>query len=376
MQLLIKTEFGLEALVKREVQNLGYEDLLVEDGVVMLDGDERDIARLNIYLRTAERVAIVVAAGVVKEFEDLFQLMKRVNWPEFLPPDARFVVNAATRKSKLMSARSMQSVGKKAVLESFKERTGQTAFPESGIDAEIEITVLDDFARILLDTSGDGLYKRGYKTAGGIAPLKETMASALVQLSFWRAGRVLYDPLCGSGTIPIEAAMLARNIAPGGRRRFAAEQFVASNPAVWKEVRAEAEAAKKADLQLEICASDIDENAITMAKQNAERAGVADAISWAKLDIRDFRPKTEDGIIISNLPYGERLGTEEELRIIYKGLVDLLHRRPEYSYYLLTAEEKLEKILGRRADRKRKLYNGRIKVDYYQFYGPKPGNRK
>lgn len=370
IELIATATFGLEAVVKREIQNLGYRILRSEDGKITYLGDERAIVRSNLWLRSADRVLLKMGEFPATEFEDLFQQTKALPWEELIPIDGKFTVTCTSVKSKLHSVPSCQSIVKKAVVERLKEYYCIDLFPETGAEYTIKVTLLKDIAVLTVDTSGRGLHKRGYRVSDVAAPLKETLAAGLVQLSFWREGRLLVDPCCGSGTIAIEAAMIGRNLAPGLGREFASEGWELIPDQLWKEERKAAYGAVKYDADVRIAASDIDNRAVSAARSNAVEAGVDDVISFSRMDMKNLTAAEENGIIITNPPYGERIGSRRQIDEIYAKYRSFLTENPDWSLFLLTADKEAEgKILNRPADRRRKLYNGRLETCYYQFYG-------
>ncbi len=372
LELIATATFGLEAVVKREIENLGYKVSLSEDAKITFVGDERALVRANLWLRSADRVLIKMAEFKALEFEELFQQTKAIHWEEWIPPDGRFTVSGTSVKSKLHSVPTCQSIVKKAVVERLKEFYGLDHFAETGADYPIKVTILKDRATITLDTSGAGLHKRGYRINDVAAPIKETLAAAMVQLSFWKEGRLLVDPCCGSGTIPIEAAMIGKNIAPGLNRKFVSEEWEAISPSLWKEERRNAFEAIKQEAAIRIHASDIDPKAILAAQENAVEAGVDDVIEFRTLDIAKLQAQEPGGIIITNPPYGERIGEKKEIDKIYKSLHIFFKENPTWSLFLVTTDKNFENsVMERPAERRRKLYNGRLEVCYYQFHGVK-----
>ena len=369
-ELMATATFGLEACVKREIQALGYEIIGTENGHVAFLGDERAIARCNLWLRCADRVLLVMGQFPAETFEDLFQQTKGIAWEELIPPDGKFTVIGSSVKSRLHSVPACQSIVKKAVAERLGECYGMDVLTETGAEHRIKVSLLKDKALLTVDTSGTALHKRGYREADVAAPIKETMAAALIQLSFWKPGRVLLDPCCGSGTIPIEAALIGRNIAPGLSRHFAAEDWDLMDSSIWKEERRAAYAAIQTETPLEIYASDIDPRAAAATRTNAAAAGVEDCIRFSRADLslRENLPE-EGGIMISNLPYGKRIGSETGIRKLYQALGRLMKESPRWSFFLLTSDKGLEKALRRKADRRRKLFNGNIETTYYQYHG-------
>jgi len=307
------------------------------------------------------------------EFEELFQNMKGIPWEEWIPADGNFKVNCTSVKSKLFSMRSCQSVSEKAIIERLKETYGMERFEKTGAEYVVKVTLLKDRATITLDTTGEGLHKRGYRQNAVTAPIKETLAAAMVQLSFWREGRLLVDPCCGSGTIPIEAAMIAKNIAPGLNRHFAAEKWDIIPEKIWKEERKAAFQEIQDDKDIRIQAYDINPAAIEAAEENAADAGVDDCIVFKRMNMTELEALEQGGIIITNPPYGERIGEKDEIRKIYNKLKNFLKQNPSWSLFMITPDKTIEKqVFGKPADRRRKLYNGNIEVCYYQYYGVKP----
>lgn len=372
-ELIATATFGLEAVVRREVEELGYNIIKTEDGKVTFAGDERAIVRSNLWLRSADRVLLRACEFDALSFEDLFQGIKAYPWENLIPADGKFTVTCSTVKSKLHNPPAIQSVSKKAVVERMSAAYGVDHFEETGAAYTIKVTMLKDRATVTVDTSGTGLHKRGYRVGSVEAPMKETLAAALVELSFFRAGRVLVDPCCGSGTIPIEAAMIAMHIAPGLSRSFACEDWDIIPSEVWKEERADA-FASIAVPEGRIYASDIDPKAVAAAKENAIEAGVDEYISFTRGDVKSLQPPVSDehGIIITNPPYGERIGEAEEINGIFKALGRFCKENPQWSLFVVTPDKDAEKkIMGRRANRRRKLYNGNIETTYYQFHGVK-----
>lgn len=385
LELIATATFGLEAVVKREIQNLGYTVIRTEDGRVTYQGDERAIVRSNLWLRTADRVYFRIGELDTKTFEELFQQIKGFPWEKWIPVDGAFPVVGTSVKSTLHSVPSCQSIIKKAIVSRLSDFYCVDRFEESGAEYRVRFSILKDHVTVMMDTSGSGLHKRGYRVRDVAAPMKETLAAALVQLSYWRDGamrpekyrsdppRMLVDTCCGSGTILIEAAMMARNIAPGLNRSFASMNWEWIPESLWKEERKKAFQEVDYDGELLIKGFDIDERAVEAARENAEEAGVGDDIRISKMDMKKFRAEEEHGIIITNPPYGERIGDDEKIQKIYRKLADILENRPTWSLFLITTDKKLEETLGRKADRRRKLYNGRLETQYYQFHSVKPG---
>ena len=372
LELIATATFGLEAVVKREIEALGYKILKTEDGKVTYMGDERAIAKSNLWLRSADRVLLKMAEFKAMEFEELFQQTKALPWEQLIPVDGIFTVTGSSVKSKLHSVPACQKIVKKAIVEKLKEFYGVEGFEETGAEYTVKATILKDRVTLTVDTSGVGLHKRGYRVADVAAPIKETLAAAMVQLSFWRDNRVMFGPCCGSGTIPIEAAMIARNIAPGLNRSFASEEWEFIKPEIWKEERKAAFEAMDYDKELEIYGFDINKKAVAAAIENAEEAGVDDCIKFMKVNVKDLRPVGENGIIITNPPYGERIGEKKEIKEIYQAYNKFFKENPDWSLFMITTDKKVEElIMEREANRRRKLYNGRLEVCYYQFHGEK-----
>ena len=340
-------------------------------------GDERAIARSNLWLRSADRVLLKMGEFKALEFEDLFQQTKAVAWEDIIPADGKFTVTGTSVKSKLHSVPACQSIVKKAIVERLGSFYCIDRFEETGAEYTVKVTILKDRVTLTIDTSGTGLHKRGYRVCDVAAPIKETLAAAMVQLSFWKAGRLLVDPCCGSGTIPIEAAMIGRNIAPGLNRKFASQEWDIIPPEIWKEERKAAFEAIDYDADIRIEASDISGRAVEAAIENAAEAGVDDCIEFKKMDMARLTAEEEGGIIITNPPYGERIGEKKQIEAIYSAYNEFYRKNPTWSLFMVTTDKEVEnKIFGRPADRRRKLYNGRLEVCYYQFHGQKPGRKQ
>lgn len=369
--LIATAAFGLEAVVSRELERLGYTDRVVEDGRVTFAADEAAIARTNLWLRSADRVLLQLGEFTATEFGALFDNVVALLWEEWLPRDAAIPVEVRVARSPINSPRSAQSIVKKAIVRRLGEAYGVSQLPETGAAYLVDVGIRGDHVSVAIDTSGDALHRRGYRTLSGPAPLKETLAAGLVQLSYWNRDRHFADPFCGSGTLPIEAALIGRNIAPGLKRRFVAEQWPRLSPAIWKEARAEAnDAILKTPLS--IYGSDIDRKAVSMAARHAAAAGVAHDVRFETKSFDEFRPAEAYGCMISNPPYGERLGEQKDVERLYRGMDEIFRRLPTWSLYILSAFPSFERDVQKRPDRKRKLYNGKIACNYYQFYGPRP----
>lgn len=370
VRLLATAAMGLEALVAREVKDLGYTDVTVENGKVMFDADVSAIPRLNLWLRTADRVKVIVGEFEAKTFDDLFEQTKALNWEDYIPEDGAFPVIGKSVKSKLYSVPDCQRLVKKAVAEKLKQKHGVAInMPETGAMYKIEVALLKDKVTLTLDSSGSGLHKRGYRLRQGEAPLKETLAAALVMLTNWKPDYPLVDLFCGSGTILIEAALIGQNIAPGFNREFASESWDFIPGELWERAFDEAEKLANYDQPLDITGTDLDPKMIEIAKDNAVEAGLADLITFKQMQARDFHPKKDNGYLITNPPYGERLNEEDEVKQMYRDLGKSMSLNSTWSSYVLTSHEQFEKLFGMKATKKRKLFNGFIKVDYYQYFG-------
>lgn len=376
IELTAPCNFGIEAILKREIEALGYEISKVDDGRVSFLADEFGICKANINLRTAERILIKMAEFEALSFEELFQNTKKVEWEKYIPKNGKFpVAKASSIKSKLFSTSDIQSIVKKAVVERLKNNFKLDWFSEEGAKYPIHVFVNKDIVTLYLDTSGVALHKRGYREHGSEASIKETLAAALVLLTPWKRDRVLIDPLCGSGTILIEAALIGKNIAPGINREFEAENWDRVPKKLWDKARNQAKQAEITERCEAISGFDIDENVLKIARENAKLAGVGDDIHFQKRDMRELSSKDKYGFIITNPPYGKRLQDQKSVEILYKDMGATFSKLPSWSFYIITAFENFEKAYGKRADKKRKLYNGMLKTDYYQFYGPKPPKR-
>ena len=372
LKLIATTTFGLEAIAKRELINLGYDNLVVENGKVKFTGTESDIPKANIWLRTADRVLLMMGEFKALTFDELFEKTKALPWDEWITEDANFVVEGKSINSKLYSISDCQRIVEKAVVQKLKTKYNVEWFKKTGPKYTIEVSLLKDVATLTIDTSGEGLHKRGYRDRAGDAPIKETLAAAMIMLSFWNKDRVLFDPFCGSGTIPIEAAMIGRNIAPGLDREFASQKWPRIKKEYWTKAKKDAFDAIDNDTKLQIIACDTDKRSILRSRDNAANLGLEEDIAFFMKDMRDVDLKDEYGVVITNPPYGERMGKIEEVHQLYRDLGKKFDEFKTWSVYVITAEEQFEKLYGKKADRKRKLYNGRIKVDYYQYYGPRP----
>ena len=376
--LLVPCHFGLEAVLKREIYDLGYEITKVEDGRVTFEGDEEAICRANIFLRTAERVMIQVGRFKATTFEELFQGIKNLPWEEYIPEDGKFwVKKASSINSKLFSPSDIQSIAKKAMVERMKQKYHKEWFKEDGAAYPVRFFLLKDEVTVALDTSGDSLHKRGYRTMTSKAPLTETLAASLIMLTPWRKDRILVDPFCGSGTFPIEAAMIAANIAPGMNRDFTAEEWTNMiDRKLWYECVKEAEDMIDTTVKVDIQGYDIDGDVIKAARENAKRAGVEHMIHFQQRAVADLSHPKKYGFIITNPPYGERLEDKADLPALYTQIGQAYQRLDSWSMFLITSYTDTEKYIGRKADKNRKIYNGMLKTYFYQFLGPKPPKKR
>lgn len=376
--LLVPCHFGLEAVLKREIYDLGYEITKVEDGRVTFEGDEEAICRANIFLRTAERVMIQVGRFKATTFEELFQGIKNLPWEEYIPEDGKFwVKKASSINSKLFSPSDIQSIAKKAMVERMKQNYHKEWFKEDGAAYPVRIFLLKDEVTVALDTSGDSLHKRGYRTMTSKAPLTETLAASLIMLTPWRKDRILVDPFCGSGTFPIEAAMITANIAPGMNRDFTAEEWTnLIDRKLWYECVKEAEDMIDTTVKVDIQGYDIDGDVIKAARENAKRAGVEHMIHFQQRAVADLSHPKKYGFIITNPPYGERLEDKADLPALYTQIGQAYQRLDSWSMFLITSYTDTEKYIGRKADKNRKIYNGMLKTYFYQFLGPKPPKKR
>lgn len=372
IELIAATAFGLEAIVARELKNLGYEELEVQNGRVIFITNEEGICRSNTWLRCADRIGVRIGEFTARSFEELFQQTKALPWEEWLPVDARFPVTGKSIKSQLYSVPDCQAIVKKSIVERLKDTYGLSWFEETGSLYAVQVAILKDVVTLTIDTSGRGLNKRGYRELVGEAPLKETLAAAMVYLSHWKPDRALVDPFCGTGTIPIEAAFIGQNRAPGLHRKFSAQGWPAIAEKIWLQTKEEAADLWDRDLPLSIYGSDIDANALRLARIHAKEAGLEDKIFFQKLPVKDVRSRFGYGHIITNPPYGFRIGSQEEVEGVYQQLGTVFNELDNWSLHMLTTLPKPERFVTKRWDKSRKLYNGRIECHYYQFFGPKP----
>ncbi|SCZ76640.1 putative N6-adenine-specific DNA methylase [Acidaminobacter hydrogenoformans DSM 2784] len=367
--------FGIESVVADEIKALGFDQVLVENGRVEYDSDLAGIVRSNLWLRSADRVFIKLAEFKADTFEALFQGVRQIDWAAYIPQDGTFPVNAKSVKSTLFSLSDIQSISKKAVVEKLKETYKTEWFNETGPRYSILVSILKDNVIVLLDTSGEGLHKRGYREKGNEAPLKETLAAALVRISRWRPFIPLIDPLCGSGTLLIEAALIGLNQAPGLNRKFDSEHWHWMPASVWDFERNTARNMIRKDTNFMLEGYDIDPRSIRIARENAEKAGVSQCIHFQTRDVAELSSKDKYGYILTNPPYGERLSDLRQVEKLYSIMGDRFVKLDTWSWYVITAHEGFEAAFGKKATKNRKLYNGRIKCYFYQYFGPKPPKR-
>lgn len=376
-ELIAPCHFGLESVLKREITDLGYDVTEVLDGRVTFIGDDEAVARANIGLRTAERILIKVGSFKATTYDELFEGTKALEWEEYIPKDGRFnVVKAASIKSKLFSPSDIQSIMKKAIVERLKREYNISWFEESGDDYPIRVTLLKDEVTVGLDTTGVSLHKRGYRKLVAKAPIAENLAAALIYLTPWKQDRILVDPFCGSGTFPIEAALMAANIAPGVNREFTAMNWNGIvSPKIWKDSFDEARDLEDLSIETDIQGYDIDPSVIEVARANAKLAGVEKLIHFQQRDVKELSHPKKYGFIITNPPYGERLEDKETLPKLYKTLYERYERLDDWSMFMITSYDKAEEAMGRKADKNRKIYNGMIKTYFYSYMGKKPGKK-
>ncbi|MFT8871206.1 MAG: class I SAM-dependent RNA methyltransferase [Sporolactobacillus sp.] len=363
------TAMGLEAVAATELRALGYTDLKVDNGAITFSGGPYDLCRANLWLRTADRVRLKVASFHAVTFDELFEKTKALPWPDILPRDAAFPVIGKSHGSVLHSVPDCQAIVKKAIVERMRQTYCCDWFDENGPIFKIQVALQKDVATLSIDTSGNGLHMRGYRQLHSAAPLKETLAAAMILLSHWRAEQPFVDPFCGSGTFPIEAAMIGQHIAPGFNRNFISERWPLCPKALWKQAREEADALADYAQPLDILGSDIDPRMIELSVHNAAEAGLSELICFKQMQVADFTTDKARGCLIGNPPYGERIGDQEQVEAICRTLGQLFSRYETWSFYIISAFEDFEHVFGRPANKKRKLYNGRIRADYYQYFG-------
>ncbi|MCQ2525204.1 MAG: class I SAM-dependent RNA methyltransferase [Lachnospiraceae bacterium] len=377
-ELIAPCHFGMESVLKKEIDDLGYDITEVQDGRVTFFGDAEAICRANIFLRTAERILVKVGSFHAETFEELFQGTKKLPWEEWIPADGKFwVAKAASVKSKLFSPSDIQSIMKKAMVDRLKEVYHINWFNEDGASYPLRVFLLKDEVTVGLDTTGESLHKRGYRKLTAKAPIAENLAAGLIMLTPWHADRILIDPFCGSGTIPIEAAMMAANIAPGMNRSFLAESWKNTIPkSLWYDSVTEAQDLIKHDVDTDIQGFDLDDEMVRISRENAKLAGVEKMIHFQRRDVAQLSHPKKYGFIITNPPYGERISDKNELPALYGTIGKRYAALDSWSMYLITSYEKAEDDIGRKADKNRKIYNGMMKTYFYQFMGPKPPKRQ
>jgi len=368
-KLVATSAMGLESIVADEVKDLGFQTK-TDNGKIYFEGDEYAIAKTNMWLRVADRVRIIVGEFTATTFDELFEQTKSLPWEQYLPVDAKFPVAGKSVKSTLYSTPDCQAIVKKAIVERMKSAYNRVGFlDETGQLFKLEVSILKDKVTLTIDSSGAGLHKRGYRVGQGDAPLKETMAAALVKLTRWNPDRPFVDPFCGSGTIAIEAAMIGQQIAPGYNRDFSSEEWPWIDQAIWDRVREEAEDIAKYDQPLDITGFDVDPKMIKIAQQNAVEAGFMDLIKFEQRDVKDLTVEGLNGVLVGNPPYGERLGEIEEAEELARVIGHIMDRYPSWSVYMLSSLENFETMYGKKATKKRKLFNGFIRTDFYQYWG-------
>jgi putative N6-adenine-specific DNA methylase len=373
-ELIAPCHFGMESVLKREIDDLGYDITEVSDGRVTFYGDEEALCRANIFLRTAERILIKIGSFRAQTYEELFQGTKKLPWEEYIPRDGKFwVAKAASVKSKLFSPSDIQSIMKKAMVERLKEAYGISWFEETGESFPIRVFLMKDEVTVALDSTGDSLHKRGYRKLTAKAPIAENLAASLIMLTPWNKDRILVDPFCGSGTFPIEAAMMAANMAPGMNRSFTAQNWEhIVDKRTWYDAFDEARDLVDLQVETDIQGYDLDEAMVTIARENAKLAGVDKLIHFQKRDVSALSHPKKYGFLISNPPYGERLSDRSQMPALYKTIGERFRALDSWSMYLITAYDEAERDIGRKADKNRKIYNGMMKTYFYQFLGPKP----
>ncbi|HJA81514.1 MAG TPA: class I SAM-dependent RNA methyltransferase [Candidatus Mediterraneibacter intestinipullorum] len=378
MEWIAPCHFGLESVLKREIQDLGYETVQVEDGRVTFCGGIEAVCRANIFLRTAERILLKVGSFPAVTFEELFDRTKEIPWEDYIPEDGKFwVAKAASVKSRLFSPSDIQSIMKKAMVERLKSKYHMQWFQESGASYPVRVFLMKDIVTVGIDTTGISLHKRGYRPAAGKAPIAENLAAALILLTPWKKDRILVDPFCGSGTFPIEAAMMAANIAPGMNRSFIAETWAnLVEKRAWYEAVNESHDMIRDEIETDIQGYDADPEVLRTARRNAEDAGVAHLIHFQQREVKDLSHPKKYGFIITNPPYGERLEEKSALPQLYREFGEAFRRLDSWSAYMITSYEDAERYFGRKADRNRKIYNGMLRTYFYQFQGPKPPKKK
>lgn len=375
IELIATSAFGLEAVVARELRDLGYPEVTVENGRVTFTAGLDSVCRANMWLRTADRVLLKIGEFRAETFDELFEKTKALPWPDWITPDAAFPVEGKSVNSKLFSVPDCQAIVKKAIVERMKLRHKTDWFEETGPRYRVEVALLKDTATLTIDTSGAGLHKRGYRKLGSDAPLKETLAAGMILLSYWNPERAMIDPFCGSGTIPIEAALIGLGIAPGMKREFDAEKWPSVPGLMWKRAREEALDRVIRQRKLKVHGFDIDGEVLSLARYHARLAGLEEVVTFQQKPVAELMSRHGYGYIICNPPYGMRLGEMPDVERLYREMGRVFRGLETWSYYILTAHPGFERLIGRRADKKRKLYNGRIQCNFYQYFGPRPPRR-
>ncbi|HHY03802.1 MAG TPA: class I SAM-dependent RNA methyltransferase [Thermoanaerobacterales bacterium] len=376
IELIATTLLGMESLVSREIKSLGYNNVKVENGRVIFKGDEQALCRGNLWLRTAERLLLKIGEFTALTFDELFEGTKSLPWHKWIPENAAFPVKGYSLKSKLFSVPDCQAIIKKAVVEKLKTRYKKQWFEENGPLYPIRFSIMKDRVTLMLDTSGESLHKRGYRQVSNEAPLRETLAAAMIMLSDWRYDRPLIDPFCGSGTIPIEAALIGTNTAPGINRDFISKSWPNIPKKLWDNAHNEAHDMIKNNIDLNILGSDINSKAIKLSQDNAIKSGMDKHTMFKQCALKDFSTNDKYGCIICNPPYGERIGKLDEVEKLYIEMGNIFKKLDTWSFYVLTSHEDFERLFGKKANKNRKLYNGMIKCYYYQFFGPRPPRKK
>lgn len=372
LELIATSAFGLESIVAGELKNLGYTDLKVENGKVSFPADITAVPHCNLWLRSADRLLIKVGEFEARSFTELFERTRSLPWADWIPEKAEFPVEGKSINSRLFSVSDCQAIVKKAIVEKMKVTYPCQWFEETGPRHLIQVALLKDIATLTIDTSGIGLHKRGYRQLAAVAPLKETLAAAMIIISRWKPDRAFIDPFCGSGTIPIEAALIGRNIAPGLNRDFAAEKWPLLSRKIWQSAREQARDLIDYAQPLGIMGFDIDSQVLNLARFHASQVGLKGAISFQQQPVSSLKSKYHYGYLICNPPYGERLADKKQVESLYRQMGEAFHRLDTWSYYVLTSHPNFEGLFKRQANKKRKLYNGRIQCNYHQFFGPKP----
>lgn len=372
IELIATASFGLEAVVARELASLGYTEQTIVDGRITFPGDWAAICRTNLWLRSADRVLVKLGSFEARDFGELFDQTTQLDWARWIPKNGQFPVRGKSVRSQLHSVPDCQSIVKKAIVEKLKQTYHTQWFEERGPLVAVEVSILKDVVTLAIDTTGPGLHKRGYRTLVGPSPLKETLAAALIQLSFWKSERPFLDPFCGTGTIPIEAALMGRNLAPGIARRFAADDWPTFPKELWQDARQEAHDRAIRSGTLTISGSDNDETSLSMARRHARNAGIDADVRFERREFSQITPHGDFGCLIGNPPYGERSGDIADAEDLARQAGEIFSRFETWSIYLLTALTNFERLCCKRADRRRKLYNGRIACTYFQFHGPRP----